>query len=230
MTRPRRYCPPNIPVHVNQRGNNRCDCFYSSDDKATFFKYLKQGAKKYDVDVHAWVLMSNHFHLLLTPHAWNSVSRLIQHIGRDYVRYFNRKHDRSGTLWEGRFESCLVQTERYFLICQRYIELNPVRAGMVDHPGDFHWSSFRTNALGAKSGVARPHPVYLALGSNRAERLAAYRELYNEAIPLDQIEKLRQAASRGFVFGSKDFRNRIEAASGLRMSLNKRGRKRRQSS
>lgn len=225
MTRPRRYCPAEIPVHVVQRGNNRCDCFYSSEDKATFFKHMKQGAETFAVDVHAWVLMSNHFHLLVTPHADNSVSRFVQHIGRDYVRYFNRKYDRTGTLWEGRFDSCLIQTERYFLVCQKYIELNPVRAGIVRRPRDFHWSSYKTNAQGAKSSLARPHPAYLELGRTRSERLAAYRELFNEAIPADQIEQLREAPKRGFVFGSDSFRKRIETASGQRMTPKKRGRK-----
>lgn len=225
MTRPRRYCPAEIPVHVVQRGNNRCDCFYSSEDKATFIKHLRQSAETFSVDVHAWVLMSNHFHLLVTPHADDAVSRFVQHIGRDYVRYFNRKYDRSGTLWEGRFNSCLIQTERYFLVCQRYIELNPVRAGMIKHPRDFHWSSYRTNAQGAESSVAKPHPVYLELGSTRPDRLAAYRKLFDEVIPANEIDQLREALKRGFVFGSDKFRQRIEAASGQRMTPKKRGRK-----
>lgn len=225
MTRPRRYCPGGIPVHIIQRGNNRNDCFYEDSDKGRYFLLLKAAADSFDLRVHAWVFMSNHVHLLVTPIESDSVSRMMQSVDREYVRYFNRKYSRTGTLWDGRFKSCLVQTERYFLICQRYIELNPVRAGIVDEPASFHWSTYNTNALGIASTLVRAHDVYLSLGKTEEKRLAAYRALFNEAIPDKQIEKIRFALNKGLVLGSRKFKNRIAKESGQRTRLGKRGRK-----
>lgn len=148
MTRLPRICLPRIPQHVIQRGNNRQACFGSEEDFAAYAHWLDEYARKFRVAIHAWVFMSNHVHLLLTPETENGVSRLMQALGRHYVRYFNYTYRRSGTLWEGRFKSCVVEAESYLLTCQRYVELNPVRAGMVEAPGDYTWSSFRANGLG----------------------------------------------------------------------------------
>ena len=225
MTRLRRYCPAGIPVHIIQRGNNRSDCFYDEADKGYYFQLLKTGAESFDLHVHAWIFMSNHVHLLVTPMESDSVSRMMQFVDREYVRYFNRKYSRTGTLWDGRFKSCLVQAERYFLICQRYIELNPVRAGLVNEPAMFHWSTYNTNALGIESSLASPHEVYLALGDTKARRLAAYRALFNETIPDQQISEVRFALNKGLALGSKGFKDRIAKEGGQRTRLGKRGRK-----
>jgi putative transposase len=127
---------------------------------------LKEYAEKFDVDVHAWVLMTNHVHLLCTPNSSSAVSSMMQSLGRQYVQYFNRRYERSGTLWEGRFRSSLVQSEKYLLQVYQYIELNPVRAGMVNDPSDYSWSSYQINALGKHSQLMTYHPLYLSLGNN----------------------------------------------------------------
>ena len=225
MTRLRRYCPAGLPVHVIQRGNNRSDCFHSDEDRANYINYLQAAAATSYVDVHAWVLMSNHTHLLVTPHFADSVSTMMQRLGHQYVRFFNRKYARTGTLLEGRFRSCLVQTEDYFLVCQRYIELNPVRAGLVEHPVEFHWSSYKRNARGIESSLVKPHDIYLSLGSDEDRRLRAYRALFDEVIDKNQIAELRNATNRGLVFGSSDFKDQIARQSGQRTRVNKRGRK-----
>ena len=225
MTRLRRYCPAGLPVHVIQRGNNRSDCFHSSEDRANYIKHLQKEASTNHVDVHAWVLMSNHVHLLLTPRFADSISNMMQRLGHQYVRFFNRKYSRTGTLWEGRFRSCLVQTENYFLVCQRYIELNPVRSGLVDHPVEFHWSSYKSNALGIESGLVKPHEIYLSLGCDEDQRLRAYQALFDEIIALNRISELRDATNKGLVFGSAAFKDQIAWQSGQRTRLNKRGQK-----
>ena len=158
MPRRHRLCPPGLPVHVVQRGNNRQVCFASVADMKAYANWLHEGADKFGVDVHAWVFMTNHVHLLLTPHNPDSISRCMQYLGRYYVRYFNYRHRRSGTLFEGRFKSSIVQSRRYLLACQRYIELNPVRAGMVGDPADYTWSSYRAHAFGRTAKMWQPHP------------------------------------------------------------------------
>lgn len=223
MQNPIRYCPAGIPVHIIQRGNDRIDCFRSDKDRGVYMKYLRKAASKYKVNIHAWVLMSNHVHLLATPGRDNSTSRMMQYVGRFYVRYFNKRYDRTGTLWEGRFRSCLVQSERYFLTCQKYIELNPVRAGMVENPADFHWSSHRFNTRIVTSSFCVPHEVYLAMGSTESDRVVAYRELFLETLSAEQLKSIRDATNKELVFGSEGFKNQIERRSGLLSRPSKRG-------
>lgn len=153
-----------VAQHVIQRGNNRQLCFGGEEDFAAYAGWLKEYALKYQVEVHTWVFMTNHVHLLLTSDEKLGISKLMQSLGRKYVQYFNFKYKRSGTLWEGRFRSCLVESEQYVLACYRYIELNPVRAGMVENPKNYKWSSYATNALGLQSNLCTPHPSYLGLG------------------------------------------------------------------
>lgn len=156
MARLLRICPLGIPQHVIQRGNNRQICFAAGEDFAAYAHWLYEAAEEYDVAIHAWVFMTNHVHILATPQQQNGISHMMQKVGRYYVRYFNRAYHRSGTLWEGRFKSCVVDADDYLLICQRYIELNPVRAGMVGDPADYHWSSYRSNGLGKSSKLWTP--------------------------------------------------------------------------
>jgi putative transposase len=178
MARLPRIAPVGIPVHLIQRGNNRQVCFASEEDFSVYASLLKEYSKEFAVDIHAWVLMTNHVHILCTPRQEFGVSRMMQSVGRRYVRYFNFQYRRSGTLWEGRYKSCLVQGEDYLLEVYRYIELNPVRAGMVDDPADYLWSSYPINALGRESELCTPHREYLRLGRGKAGRQQRYRGLF----------------------------------------------------
>ncbi len=223
MPRRHRLCPPGLPVHVVQRGNNRQVCFASVADMKAYANWLHEGADKFGVDVHAWVFMTNHVHLLLTPHNPDSISRCMQYLGRYYVRYFNYRHRRSGTLFEGRFKSSIVQSRRYLLACQRYIELNPVRAGMVGDPADYTWSSYRAHAFGRTAKMWQPHPEYLALGNTAPSRRSAYRRFFAEQLPAKLITDIRDALNTGLVLGNDRFRQEVEELTGQRQQHLKRG-------
>jgi putative transposase len=200
-----------MPVHVIQRGNNRQAIFTSDEDIAAYANWLQEGAVKFQVSVHAWVFMTNHVHLLATPRHGESMSRLMQYLGRLYVRHFNYAYARSGTLFEGRFKSSLVQEKHHYLLtCQRYIELNPVRAGMVTDPGDYCWSSYRAHALGVKARLWDAHAVYLALGESDLARQKAYRLLMNEVLDQNVLAKIRHCVNTGLVLGSERFRTQVE--------------------
>jgi putative transposase len=224
MARLSRVCPPGIPQHVIQRGNNRQVCFAGEQDFAAYAGWLKVYSKKYQVDIHAWVFMTNHVHLLCTPRADNAVSHMMQSLGRQYVRYFNFSYKRTGTLWEGRFKSCLVQEEDYLLQLYRYIELNPVRAGMVEKPSDYVWSSYPINALGKASELCTPHPLYLALGNEPKKRQASYRELFKHQIEGKFLEKIRVTINKGMAIGSELFKAEVENLTGGMMAAKKMGR------
>jgi len=224
MARLSRVCPIGIPQHVIQRGNNRQVCFASEQDFATYTHWLKNYSKKYQVEIHAWVLMTNHVHLLCTPKANNALSLMMQSLGRQYVRYFNFSYKRTGTLWEGRFKSCLVQEENYLLQLYRYIELNPVRAGMVKEPSDYNWSSYQINALGKKSNLCTLHSLYLALANNKKIRQENYRELFKYQLEDELLEDIRLASNQGMALGNERFKAEIESLTGRRMTAKKRGR------
>jgi putative transposase len=209
-----------------QRGNNRQVCFASEADLKAYAHWLREAAAQFGVAIHAWVFMTNHVHLLLTPRRDGAVSRCMQCLGRNYVRYFNHRHGRSGTLFEGRFKSSIVQTRRYLLACQRYIELNPVRAGMVKHPADYPWSSHRMHAFGVQAGMWRPHAEYLALGPNRASRIAAYRTLFVAELAAGVIAEIRHASKTGLALGNDQFRQEVAQLTGQRQHHLRRGPKR----
>lgn len=175
MARLTRFCLPGIPQHIIQRGNNRQVCFAADEDFSAYAHWLNEYSKKYRVTVHAWVFMTNHVHSLVTPETKDGISKLMQTLGRYYVRYFNYTYKRTGTV--GRFKSCLIDAENYLLVCQRYIELNPVRAGMVLAPGDYKWSSYQANGLGRNIEMLSPHIIYQKLGNTIEERTSAYRQL-----------------------------------------------------
>jgi len=223
MARLKRYCPGGIPQHVIQRGNNRSVCFAADEDMAVYASHLYDAATLYGIAIHAWVFMTNHVHLLVTPTQDSSVPKTMQSLGRHYVRYFNRKYQRTGTLFEGRFKSCIVQQSRYFLVCQRYIELNPVRAGIVKDPADYIWSSYRSNAFGRVSKLWEPHPQYLSLGESDSERQLRYRSLFEDQIETDLLSDLRQSINQGLALGSETFRKELEELGGRRQYLHKRG-------
>jgi putative transposase len=185
--------------------------FTSDSDIAAYAHWLEDGALRFQVDLHGWVFMTNHVHLLMTPGAENAVSRLMQSLGRRYVGHFNYSYARSGTLFEGRFRSCVVQEDQYFLTCLRYIELNPVRAGMVKDPGDYRWSSYRAHAFGAPVKFWKAHQVYLALAPNQAARQRAWRSLVGEVTDTQTIAKIRHCTNTGLVLGTEKFREQVMA-------------------
>ena len=209
MPRRPRFCPGSIPVHVIQRGNNRQALFTSDKDIAAYAHWLAEGAVKFELHVHGWVFMTNHVHLLLTPKNNNSVSRLMQSLGRRYVGYFNYAYARTGTLFEGRYRSSLVENNEYLLSCLRYIELNPVRAGMVNDPGDYQWSSYRVHGFGLHTKMWTPHANYLALGHHVMARQSAYRNLISKALDANVIAKIRHCVNTGLVLGKASFRNQV---------------------
>lgn len=223
MPRRKRCCPIGLPLHVVQRGNNRQICFTSNSDMAAFANWLKEATEKYSVAVHAWVFMANHVHLLLTPGNEGAVSNCMQYLGRYYVKYFNYRYSRTGTLFEGRFKSNIIQTNRYLLACYRYIELNPVRAGLVQDPADYIWSSYRSNALGQSAEMWSPHQEYLELGTSKAERLKSYQELFSNELGDELITDIRHAINTGLVLGNDRFRTQIEQLTGQRQTHLKRG-------
>ena len=214
MPRRARLRFPGLPLHIIQRGNNRGPCFVEDADRLVYLSLLEERAAQFECAVHAYVLMSNHVHLLVTPDAEAGASLMMKHVGQEYVQYVNRTHERTGSLWEGRFRSSLVDTEQYFLRCQRYIELNPVRAGMARSPGEYPWSSYRTNAWGTASTLVTPHPCYLSLGTNEAARASAYEAEFGTSLTEVQLEEIRRAANGGFVLGGDAFVERIAEALG----------------
>ncbi|MES9856581.1 MAG: transposase [Sedimenticola sp.] len=224
MARLPRFTPVGIPVHIIQRGNNRQACYGSDEDQSAYADWLKVYSKQYEVDIHAWVLMTNHVHILCTPQREGGVGRMMQSLGRRYVRYFNYQYQRTGTLWEGRYKSCLVQAERYLLEVYRYIELNPVRAGMVVDPGDYSWSSYQINALGKSSELCTPHPEYLALGKTESDRLESYRALFTHQVDGSLLESIRSNTNKGMAIGHDRFKEQITALTGRRLMPMKVGR------
>ncbi|BFM12483.1 transposase [Simiduia litorea] len=212
---PRLYLP-GCAQHVIQRGNNREACFYDDADYKAYLAFLKDAAVKYDVAIHAFVLMTNHVHLLVTPSTEQSVSRMMQAQGRRYVQYFNFTYGRTGTLWEGRYKSTLVSTDSYLLTVYRYIELNPVRADMFAHAADYPWSSYQRNALGKPIQLLTPHPVYCQLASNDVERQKAYRGLFRGRMPERDLTAIREATNKAWALGDDRFKAQIEAKTGRR--------------
>ena len=204
MPRPPRCVLPGHTLHVIQRGNNRGPCFVDDEDRERYLAALLQASERARCAVHAYALMSNHTHLLVTAADAFAPARMMQSLGRKYVRYFNDRHGRTGTLWEGRYRSGLIDSERYFLQCSRYIEMNPVRAGIVNEAGAYRWSSFRSNAQGKFDALVRRHPVYLALGRGAAARRDAYRALFDTPLEWTLLDAIRRATNRGVVLGADE--------------------------
>ncbi|MET1076447.1 MAG: transposase [Pseudomonas sp.] len=211
-------------MHLIQRGNNRSACFFAEDDYLFYLEHLGDQAKKHGCAVHAWCLMTNHVHLLLTPARQESVGRLMKGLGQRYVQYINRTYRRSGTLWEGRFRSCLMQEERYVLACYRYIEMNPVRAARVVHPADYRWSSYRINAQLEESAFTEQHALYRALGESEEERAQVYRELFRHRLDPGMVDQIRSATNGNYALGSSRFGAEVERALGRRATRGQPGR------
>ena len=223
MARQPRFVLSGHPQHVIQRGNNRDVIFIAKEDYQFYLEKLRDGCEKYSCDIHAYVLMTNHVHLLITPHAENGIAKLMQYIGRYYVQYFNHQYRRTGTLWEGRYKATLLDSERYLLTCYRYIELNPVRADMVVQPGDYPWSSFVFNAMGKSDIVVTPHDLYLHLGKDNASRQEAYLELFDRDLGEKTLSDIRQATNRSWLLGSDHFCENIKPLINRQMQPKPRG-------
>lgn len=218
MPRRARLSVAGIPWHIIQRGNNRSVCFYAEEDYQFYLGCLKEKAEEFGCKVHAYVLMTNHVHLLLTPEKIDSASLLMKNLGQRYVQYINRTYRRSGTLWEGRFRSCLAQSEGYVLACYRYIELNPVRAGMVNHPADYKWSSYRANAGGEENNLLFPHEQYVEISHKEDSRRKAYKGLFDAHLDDSVINGIREATNGNYVLGNERFQEEIEKMLGRRVT------------
>ncbi len=210
MARQPRFLLPGYPQHVIQRGNNRSEIFAEDADYIFYVDTLSEACNRFMCRIHAYVLMTNHVHLLITPETEQGIGNVMQSLGRRYVQYFNFRHRRTGTLWEGRYKASLIDTDKYLLACYRYIELNPVRAGMVDLPAKYRWSSYHCNAKGIADPLVTPHEMYQSLGSDKKRRHEAYRALFRYAVNENTLKEIRDAANRAWVLGGHRFRKEVE--------------------
>ena len=223
MARLPRFVIPGQPQHVILRGNNRTEIFCTDADYQFYLEKLQLACKAHDCDIHAYVLMTNHVHLLITPHTEQSLAKAMQMLGRYYVQYFNYCYQRTGTLWEGRYKATLIDSEAYLLTCMRYVELNPVRAGMVAHPTEYPWSSYRYNAQGHANELVTPHLEYKRLDKTANERQAAYRQLFKQRIPNDSLTEIREVTNKAWVLGNDRFKQRIQKKLGRRVAPKAKG-------
>ena len=225
MPRQPRFYYPGAVLHVIQRGNDRAPVFAGVDDRRFYLDCLGDAASTHGVAIHAYVLMDNHVHLLASPNHAQAVPRMMQSLGRRYVGGFNFLHERTGTLWEGRYKATLVDNEAYLFSCHRYIELNPVRAGMVASPADYRWSSYRVNAYGADDSIVTPHPMFVALSEHPEERHDIYRRLFGEPLSEDVVRAIRDATQFEWVLGDEGFKRRAARLADRRAERLPRGRR-----
>lgn len=210
MARRPRLVVPGYPLHIVQRGNNRAVTFRCLEDFTYYREVLFAATRRYECAIHAYVFMPNHVHLLVTSEDVRGPSHMMQAVGRRFVHFVNTRYARTGTLWEGRFWSSVVHSERYFFACSRYIELNPVRAGMVDKPAEYRWSSYRCNALGTDDRLVTPFALYDALGARSADREASYRALFNDPLSEETLDTIRRATKTKGIVGDDNFRSVVE--------------------
>ena len=215
-----------VPVHIMQRGHDRNLCFFDKDDYRTYLGYLGESLVESDCKLHAYVLMPSHVHLLLTPRKAEAVAGLIMAMGRRYVQYINRRYQRSGHLWESRYRSSLIEANHYLIPSQQFIELNPVRAGLVKDPARYQWSSYRANALGAADPLISRHPVYEGLGRGEKTRQMAYRTIANARRESNEGDRILLALIQNQPLGNPRFYARIERVVGERREPRPRGRPR----
>lgn len=201
MPRSARLVVPDLPLHIIQRGNNRAGCFIDDSDRTFYLFHLGRGLIRFQCSLHAYCLMTNHVHLLITPRKAEGCGLLMKHVSQLYSQYINRKYKRTGGLWEGRFRSCVVESDSYLLACYRYIELNPVRAGLVQSPQDYCWSSYRINAGSAPQGILTPHLEYLRLGATDHERRRAYADLVATGLEDVELAEIRLSTNGGYALG-----------------------------
>jgi putative transposase len=226
MPRQPRFYYPGAVLHVIQRGNDGGAVFACARDHRFYLDCLLEASRKHDASIHAYVLMTNHVHMLVSPGHAHAIPRMVQTLGRKYVGRYNVLHARTGTLWEGRYKATLVDTDAYLLACYRYIELNPVRARMVATPAEYRWSSHRINAYGDHDPVVTPHATFLALASGAAQRRDAYRRIFDQPLPEDTVKAIREATRFEWALGSAAFRTMAEASTGRRADRLPKGRPR----
>jgi len=215
-----------VPLHIVQRRHNREPCFFGEEDYSSYLHWLGEALAEGQCALHAYVLMTNHVHLLLTPRKAEAVPRLIISLGRRYVQYINRSYRRTGTLWDSRYKSSLIDADPYLLACQRYIELNPVRAAMVEDPAHYRWTSYRANGLGQIDNRVTPHALYRSLGRSDKERQAAYRALFRAELDRAAVDDIRLALNQSQPLGNTRFHAKIEKMTGARREAKPRGRPR----
>ena len=223
MARQPRFSLPGYVQHVIQRGNNRDVIFVDDSDYQVYRDRLEQACEQFGCAVHAYVFMTNHVHLLMTPQTSTAISQVMQSLGRVYVQYFNYRYRRTGTLWEGRFKATLIDSDRYLFACHRYIELNPVRAGMVRSPADYPWSSYGHNARGTPDTLVTTHAHYRALAATTEERCNVYQALFTDALSPETLQVIRDSTNKAWALGNDRFRDRIEALSARQAAPKARG-------
>ena len=226
MPRSARLRIPGLPLHIVHRGNNRAPCFFREADYGRYMAKLGESAKRFDCEVHAYVLMTNHVHLLVSPAVPTAISWFMKRVAQDHAQYVNRTYVRTGAVWENRYYASVVDSESYLMRCHHYIECNPVRAAMVRHPAEYPWSSFRTNALGYPSALVTNHFVYAGLGSTPERRQAAYRGLFDTALTEHELHVIRAATRGGRAVGSVEFLERLKQQLGRSVEPSSRGRPR----
>ena len=226
MPRRARIHLPGMALHIVQRGHNRDACFFAEQDYLAYLGWLHEALRQNDCALHAYVLMTNHVHLLLTPLNAEAVSRFVMSLGRRYVQFINKSYGRTGTLWDSRYKSSLIDSDPYLLSCQRYIEMNPVRAAIVDDPAHYRWSSYRANALGQADPLITPHEIFIALGADETTRTEHYRALFSTRIDSDPIHDIRLALQQSQPLGDARFAETIERMTGQRREVKARGRPR----
>ena len=226
MPRKPRFFLAGVPCHIVQRGNNREPIFFEKEDYLSYLEWLEEALERYDCALHAYVLMTNHVHLLVTPNRKDGISLTMQYVGRHYVPYINHMYDRSGTLWEGRFKASLIDSQTYLFTCMRYIELNPVRANMVKAPGEYRWSSYKGNATAKEDPLITPHPQYQSLGRSKQQRKQAYRALFRHHIEDRELHAIQACWQSGTPLGNERFREKIERRLKTKVGQATRGRPR----
>ena len=224
MPRKPRFFLAGVPVHVVQRGHSREPVFFEYNDYFAYLRWIKEAAERYDCAIHAYVLMTNHVHFLMTPHDKAGVSRLMQYVGRRYVPYINHTYGTSGSIWEGRYKASLIQDEQYLLTCMRYIELNPVRANMIKNPAQYRWSSYRCNAQGKDDSLITPHELYQRLGRTVSTRCEVYKELFKAHVDEENLKAIRSALQTGTPLGNDYFKEKIEKKLKMKVGQARRGR------
>ena len=224
MPRKPRFFLPDIPIHAIVRGNDKKNIFKDDSDKSAYLEIVKEASMDLQVFIHAYVLMDNHVHWLISSSFPENLSKFMQFLGRKYVPYFNHKYSKTGTLWEGRFKSSLINTDNYLLRCYQYIELNPVRAGMVNNPEEYVWSSYGANALEVPNSLITFHPVLATLGQNRQQQAESYRKSFVEFLDDQSIDAIRNAVQTGTPLGDHDFIAEVESLLGVKVGQARRGR------
>lgn len=224
MARLPRLVVPNLPHHIIQSGNDRQPIFRDADDYAAFLRWLRDAARQFKVAIHAYVLMPNHLHLLASPSDGVGLSRMMQWVGRHYVPYFNARYQRIGTLWQGRYKAAVIDPDKYLMVCSRYIESNPVRAGLATTPADYPWSSFAHHVGSRSDPLITDHPIFWALGNTPFEREVAYQRLMDQRPGEDETTALTEAALKGWPLGSDKFKAILAKQASRRITPGKRGR------